>query len=528
MSNAARARPRLSIPRARPGVRAAALAGVVGLILAGCVAPKQQTTLPEPEPGVDEPATPPPAGQSLAELYDQDVGWVPCGDDECTTVAVPLDWDDPEAGSIGIAVKRVVATGSADERIGSLLINPGGPGGSGIDFLSSVVDYVVSDDVRAAYDIVGFDPRGVGQSSAVDCGDDALVDAYFTTDVPMEDQADVEAARADLAAFGQACLEATGPLLGEVDTVSAARDMDLLRAVLGDSELYYLGFSYGTFLGATYAGLYPENVGRLVLDGALDPSMSSDDLSIGQAIGFENALRAYVEYCQSTSDCPLTGSVDDGMAQVAEIASRAEADPIPAYGGATVNGTMAFYGIVVTLYDDASWRYLTMALSEVVSTGTATTLLELANFYLDRTPDGQYTANVMVAFTAINCLDYPMEVRDYDEMVAFAEEVAEGSPTFGRDFGMAIGCETWPFPATGVREPITAPGAAPILVIGTTGDPATPYEWSVALAEQLESASLLTWEGEGHTAYGRGGQCVDEIVEAYLLDGEVPADGARC
>lgn len=485
----------------------------------------EQTTLDDavvrtPDPGV--------VGGSLEEFYAQQVTWEPCGAYECARVAAPLDWDDPAAGSIEIAINRAAATGAADQRIGSMLVNPGGPGGSGLDFLDYAVSGVFGEDVRAAFDIVGFDPRGVGQSTPVDCGDDAVVDDYLTSDVPLNNQADVEAAREKVRAFGAACLEATGPLLGEVDTVSAARDMDLLRAVLGDDQLYYTGFSYGTFLGATYADLYPQNVGRMLLDGALDPSMSNDDLVIGQAVGFENALRAYVADCQAGASCPLTGGVDAGLAQLVRMLDRIEAQPIDAGGGNRVNGTLAFYGIVVTLYDDASWPYLTMALEEVVTTGTGTILLELANFYLDRTADGHYNTNAMVAFSAINCLDYPMVERDYDEMVAFAQEVAAEAPTIGEDFGMAVGCETWPFPATGERRPITAPGAAPILVVGTTGDPATPYEWSVALADQLESASLLTWKGEGHTAYGRAGECVAGLVEAYLLRGEVPEARATC
>ncbi len=516
--------------RRRP-LAAAALIAVLGLLLGGCVEPKEQTTLPEQPTG--EPTTAGPdgtdaTGWTLDEFYAQDVSWSDCGDGyECATVQAPLDYADPTAGAVELALKRAPATGSDDERVGSLLANPGGPGASGVEFVSSMADGVVSADIRKAFDVVGFDPRGIGESSAVDCGDDATLDAYFTSDLPLENQADVEAARGVAKTFGQSCLDSTGPLLGKVDTVSAARDMDLMRGVLGDEKLYYVGFSYGTFLGATYADLFPEKVGRVVLDGALDPSMSNDDLVVGQAVGFEKALRAYVEECQTQSDCPLTGSVDDGMRQIQEITQRAEDSPIPA-GASDVNGTMAFYGIVVTLYDDASWSYLTMALDEVINSGTASMLLQLANFYLDRTEDGHYTANAMEAFSAVNCLDYPMEVRDYDQMVAFADQVAAQAPTFGRDFAMAIGCEAWPFPATGERGPIAASGADPILVVGTTGDPATPYEWAVSLADQLESARLLTWEGEGHTAYGRGGPCVSDVVETYLLKGELPADDVRC
>lgn len=512
--------------RLRPATRGVALLAASALLLAGCVAGKEQTTPDATPTGTSAPTVDPSGG--LEAFYGQTVEWTDCGSGyECATVAAPLDWDDPTAGTIELAVKRAPARGGADERIGSLLTNPGGPGSSGIDFLDSAVSWVIGDDVLDAYDVVGWDPRGVGRSSAVSCGDDAFVDEFFTTDHPIESQEDVEAARELVRRLGEACLEETGPLLGEVDTVSSARDMDLLRAVLGDEKLHYLGYSYGTFLGATYADLYPQNVGRLVLDGALDPSMSNDDLSIGQAIGFEKSLRAYVTDCQQSSACPLTGTVDAGMAQVADLVARAEADPLPA-GSSEVNGTLAWYGIVVTLYDDGSWPYLTFALDEAINEGTGATLLELANFYLDRTPDGRYTSNSMLAFNAINCLDYPMVVRDYDEMVAFTARIAEVAPTFAREFGMAVGCETWPFQATGERRELHASGAAPILVVGTTGDPATPYEWSVRLAEQLESAELLTWEGEGHTAYGRAGRCVDEVVERYLLEGVLPEGGASC
>jgi len=495
------------------------------LLLAGCVGPKEQTTPSAGTGPTDGPTVDPDGG--LDAFYGQTVTWSECGEGfECATIAAPLDWDDPSAGAIDLALERAPAR-DAEARLGSLLVNPGGPGASGIEFLSSAVSYVIGDPVLDAYDVVGFDPRGVGKSSAVECGPDEVVDEFLTTDFPLASQADVEAARERLADFAAVCLEETGPLLGEVDTISAARDMDLIRAVLGDEQLSYLGFSYGTFLGATYAGLYPENVGRLVLDGALDPSMSNDDLVIGQAEGFENALRAYVEDCQRGADCPLEGTVEAGMAQVADLVARAEVDPIPA-GDAEVNGTLASYGIVVTLYDDGSWPYLTWALDEALTQGTAVTLHDLANIYLDRTSDGRYTSNSMIAFQAINCLDYPMVERDYEDLVTFTKEVETVAPTFGQRFGMAIGCETWPFPPTGVRQEIHAPGAAPILVIGTTGDPATPYEWSVRLAEQLESAELLTYHGEGHTAYGRGGDCVRDVVETYLLTGELPDGGASC
>lgn len=489
---------------------------VAVLALAGCVAPKEQTT-PDSE-----------AGWELDAYYAQGLTWDECGQYECATVRAPLDWDAPEEGAIDLALKRSRATGSGDERIGSLLINPGGPGASGVEYLEYAVTGSFSPRLLAAYDVVGFDPRGVGSSSAVACGDEAGVDEFLTSYQPIEDQASLDAAREQVREFGERCADDTGELIGEIDTVSAARDMDLIRAVLGDEQLHYAGFSYGTFLGAVYADLYPERVGRLLLDGALDPSIGVEELVAGQAEGFEDALRAYVEYCLAGEGCPLTGDVDAGMAQIAALMEAVGDRPLRAGGGRELNQTMAFFGLVVTLYDDETWTYLTMALEEAMAGESGEIFYQLANLYLDRQPDGTYTSNSMIAFTAINCLDYPSEEMTYEDLVTFAKEVEQVAPTFGRTFVMDVGCESWPVAPVGDRGPVDAAGAAPILVVGTTGDPATPYEWSVALAEQLESGTLLTWEGEGHTAYGRGDECVTETVDAYLVDGVVPEDGTVC
>lgn len=520
--------------------RFAVLALAAGVILAGCVPPFDQTT-PEGDgtataaPGTpsgtpDGPAGPADLdGASLEEFYAQPVTWQDCGDGfECATVAAPLDWAAPEAGAIDLALKRWPAEGDASEHLGSLLINPGGPGGSGIEFVEWAVAGTFSPEIVAAYDVVGFDPRGVGASSPVRCGGPEVLDAFYLEDFPIESEADLDAAREGVAEFGAACLEETGPLLGHVDTVSAARDLDLMRAVLGDERLSYAGFSYGTFLGATYADLYPENVGRLLLDGALDPSISESELTTGQAVGFENALRAYVADCQAGPGCPLTGSLDDGLTQIRRVVETATATPYPAGDGRFLNGTMAMTGIVFPLYDESAWGYLSRALGEVLEDNTGTFLYELANIYFDRDFQGNYLTNSNEAFTAINCLDYPPVVRTFEEMLAFADEVRQVAPTFADDFTIGVGCESWPVPATGVRGPLTAAGAAPILVVGTTGDPATPYEWSVALAEQLESGVLMTYEGEGHTAYGRSNACVQDAVDHYLLTGEAPADGKVC
>lgn len=507
------------------GGRATALVAVVGIVLAGCTASPE----PAPTPSVTgDPEIEGERGWSVEDVYAQEIVWESGIGSQLATITAPLDWDHPEAGTIQLMLSRYRATGSDDQRIGSLLINPGGPGASGVEYAGYFANGVVGDELRTAYDIVGFDPRGVGLSSAVDCGEDAAIDEFLTADVLMDDQADLDASQARLEAFGAACLESTGPLLGEVDTVSAARDLDLMRAVLGDDHLHYLGYSYGTLLGATYADLFPENVGRMVLDSAVDPAATDDDLTIDRSASFERALRNYVADCQAGADCPLTGDVDAGLAQLVQIVLAAQNDPIPA-GAAEVNGGLAVQGVGYALYDDATWPYLTQALAEVLTSGTATVLLGLANAAMDRTDDGTYASNRKEAQTAVMCLDRPTVERDLAERLAFQEQVAVRAPSVAAVSALlGSGCAGWPIAATGEPREITAPGAAPILVVGVTEDPATPYEWSVALADQLESGVLLTWQGEGHTAYGRAGECVSTAVESYLLTGVAPEDGTTC
>lgn len=499
----------------------------VALVLAGCTfAPKHQTGR-DSTPSVA--ATNAAAGEvpaDVAPFYQQVVSWSKCGAFDCAKVKAPLDWANPTAGSISLALKRFAAR-KQDQRLGSLLIDPGGPGASGMDLVDHA-STAFGASVRDVYDIVGFDPRGVGTSSAVACGTDKQIDAYLTADTPMTTQAQLDAARATTQAFGELCQTSTGPLLAHVDTVSAAKDMDLMRGVLGDKKLNYLGFSYGTFLGATYADLFPKDVGRVVLDGAIDPALDSDTLTKEQAAGFEQALRAYVADCEAGAKCPLTGGIDGGLAQISRLMKQAKASPLPTAAGQHVNATLAFYGVAVTLYDQASWPYLTRALTGAIRNNDATTLLQLANFYLDRKDDGTYTSNAGLAFLAINCLDYPTKSRTIAELDAFAADVRAVAPTFGDQFVYTAGCEAWPIKSTAVRGPIRAAGAAPILVVGTTGDPATPYKWATSLAGELESGHLLTYVGQGHTAYTRSNACIGDAVDAFLVSGTVPADGKRC
>ena len=513
----------------RHPLRAAAAAALLAVVLAGCTPDKTQgSPSDDAQPG---PVNESPSGGAAtgADVYDQDVEWSECGELECATIQVPLDWTQPGGDTIDLAINRHVAQDSG-ARIGSLLINPGGPGGSGLDLTEFFVT-TAGDDLLAAYDVVGFDPRGVGRSTPVQCGSSEDIDAFYIPDVILETQADLDEANADVTAFAKSCRAESGASIENVDTVSAARDMDVIRAVLGDDQLHYLGFSYGTQLGATYAELYPDRVGRLVLDGAVDFLLPAVEQARGQAEGFENALTNFLRWCGQQQECALTGDVDAQKTQLSALMDRALSDPYPSGTDWDVNGNLFVYGVVVTLYDEASWPYLELALNEVVTQGTGAIMYELANFYLDRDgTTGEYTGNSTWAFTAIGCLDEAdEEVWTIEDVDDFRVEMEEASPTFGWWFASGAGCDAWPWRA---HQQVTSLDAAAtaadgMLVIGTTNDPATPYWWAESLADRLGS-TLLTYDGEGHTAYGRSNQCVIDAVDAFLVDGEMPDSGLVC
>ena len=511
----------------RPGglLRAASLVVVVALVVAGCSTAKHQSAVATGTTASSSGTNAAPAG--LERFYGQQLDWTTCGTFECAKATVPVDWSAPDGAVIQLALERQRATGGT--AVGSLLINPGGPGASGVDALKSVALERISKDVLAKYDVVGFDPRGVSRSARVTCTDSKALDSIVSADPDYTTPAGIDAVEQTYAAFGAACLAKTGDLLGHVDTVSAVKDMDVLRAALGDEKLTYLGYSYGTQLGATYAALFPERVGRLVLDGALDPTLTYDQTAIGQAKGFESALRAYVTDCQAGKGCPLTGSVDEGLAQIKNLLDRARAKPLATnQAGRRLTGSLAFTGIALPLYSSSSWSYLTAALTKALQSDDGSGLLSLADSYYERSPDGTYANNSTEAFWAIGCLD-DQPSADPSDMAASAAAIQAAAPTVGYYFAYgAVICAKWPVPKVGPLDSYAAKGAAPILVVGTTNDPATPYAWAQSLSKLLSSGVLLTYKGEGHTAYGVANACLNGAVDAYLLDGTVPADGTRC
>jgi pimeloyl-ACP methyl ester carboxylesterase len=515
----------------RSRVRAlAASVAIMALPLSGCSLLGRGDDGPPPAtPSVSVPRTPPAGSEALAGYYGQDLAWKGCGVGQCAGLRVPLDYARPQGGSITIQVLRMKAT-KKGQRLGSLVVNPGGPGGSGIDY-ARAADFIVGKPVRQRYDVVGFDPRGVQRSEPVDCLPDAEMDGFLGQDPTPDDTSEERQFATTSKTFAAGCQQRTGALIGHLSTVDAAKDMDILRSALRDPKLNFLGKSYGTFLGATYAGLFPKLVGRFVLDGVLPPDITPAELSAGQAEGFERATRAWARDCLGEGDCPLGGSVDEVMTNLGQLLKRLDSQPVPVSGDARVTELTegwAATGIAQAMYDQRSWSTLTDALDQVVRHDDGTQLMKLADQYAERNADGRYTGNLLEAFYAISCLDNP----DSADPAVYKERARDSSvkaPTWGPFLAWgSFVCGQWPVKSVATPHRISADGSGPIVVVGTTRDPATPYEWSVRLRDQLANARLLSFDGDGHTAYGRSNRCIDTAINDYYTKGKVPADNTTC
>ncbi|GAA1925149.1 alpha/beta hydrolase [Streptomyces sodiiphilus] len=527
------------MPSARHLRRTTAALATAALLAAGCTAERAE------RPGTTTPAAPADRGdatapvlqplatgisQDLEPYYEQELSWRSCGvaGFQCATLTAPLDYENVDpAQDVQLAVTRARATGPG-ERLGSLLVNPGGPGASAIDFVQGYAGTGFPQPVRARYDVVGMDPRGTGRSEPVECLTDARMDEFTSLDRTPDDPEEVERLLAAFKEFGEGCQERSGKLLEHISTVDSARDMDLLRAVLGDEQLNYYGASYGTQLGATYAGLFPDRAGRLVLDAAMDPRLSTLETDREQAGGFETAFRSFAEDCARQRSCPLgTDGADKASSRLTEFFERVDAEPLRTGDSRPLTESLATTGVAMALYTDMYWPRLREALTAAMEDGDGGPLLELSDEYHDREADGSY-GTIMFAFPAISCLDSPSGLQDEEDVRRELASFEEASPTFGRDFAWSsLLCANWPVEPAGGPATIEAAGAADILVIGTTRDPATPYTWAQGLADQLESGILLTFDGDGHGAYG-GSDCIDTAVNTYLLENTSPEPDLTC
>jgi pimeloyl-ACP methyl ester carboxylesterase len=502
-------------------VRAVALVSALALVVSSCSALGGSTGSPLPSQGRPLRAVPdvevagfaaPPPGSGFARYTDQSLSWQGCKVDlQCATALVPLDYSQPDGRAITLALAKRPAT--ASKRLGTLFVNPGGPGGSGVEFVGSFRRQGLE-----GYDLVGWDPRGVGSSTPVSCPGadlDRLLSMDISPDDAREQSALVEADRE----LGQDCLKKSGPQLEHVSTMEVARDLDLLRGLVGDDKLNLYGASYGTQIGATYAQLFGSRVGRMVLDGAVN---ITGDTSVSQAQGFDRALGAFATWC-AAQRCALGATKGEVLQSVTGLWSRLDGDPLRV-GTRQLTQQLAVAGVVRVLYANSdAYRFLLQALQTAIADRNGRLLLLLADQLNDRNPQGGY-GQINYAFPAVRCLD--RQDRGVQGEIDLAEQAAAKAPTVGPFFGPDLQCPMWPVAAV-PKVKLVGAGAPPVVVIGTTGDPATPYEYAVSMARQLRSGVLLTFKGQGHTAYGQSG-CVQQRVVAYLVDGAVPRDGSTC
>lgn len=479
---------------------------------------------PSPDPSLRPPppspssAAPKPPAQSAKSAPSGPIAWKACGSGfECGTLSVPLDHKHPERGSIGIALKRHRARTLA-RRIGSLLYNPGGPGDSGVDAVAGQVGRSTA-GLRDRFDIVGFDPRGVGRSSPVRCDDRKGPPDPLPDPVPPDEtarQAVVDAANR----YAAKCVQFSNGMLPYVGTDNVARDLDQIRAALGDERLSYMGQSYGTFLGQVYVELFPGRVRAMVLDGVIDPAVTTEEFANAAAEGFDRQLTAFGAWCNATPTCPWKPGPDVPAAFLA-LADQVRRRHLTGAGGRPVGPGEVYLGALRALYTRSRWPALGQALAAAASRNGGP-VLKLSDAYQE-----SGSSNAADANSAINCVDHPVS-RDLATYPETAARAARRAAVFGPLFAWGgIGCAVWPAPPTRTPHPITGPGTPPILVVGTTLDPATPYAWAEAVARQLEHGVLLGRRGDNHVSYFYS-SCIRGHIDAYLVDGRLPADGTVC
>ncbi|TRY18544.1 alpha/beta fold hydrolase [Tessaracoccus rhinocerotis] len=460
---------------------------------------------PEGEPDVEFQDAP---GEDLAGYWTQSIDWQPCHDgDLCATVLTPLDWEDPGTAAIQLKVRRSPVEDPTQD---PMFLNPGGPGIGGQYMVDSVGDRWPS------YDKIAWDPRGTGESTAVQCGTTEEIDEAYELDGSPDDAAEEEALEAGWGEFAQDCRDASGALLDHLSTIEVVRDLDLLRHLVGAEKLNYLGVSYGTYLGAMYAELFPERTGRMVLDSAVN--ITDDEGAPNQIEGFELALRNYAEWCAGEDRCVFGESRDEVMATIGDWLSGLDANPITV-GERELTQTLATVGVLLFLYsDEEAYEGLTYVVMEAME-GRAEELLKAADSLNMRGDPA------IGAFPAMRCADWPDE--GVDAAYEWFEEVKPLAPTLAPNSGMDLVCETWTADSAPPLK-LTGQGAAPLLVIGTTGDSATPYEHAVAMAEQLDSGVLVTLDGAGHGSATGDNECLQDVLTAFYEDGTVPDEGVTC
>jgi pimeloyl-ACP methyl ester carboxylesterase len=456
--------------------------------------------------------------KTLAGYYAQEIDWKSCRQDFlCATLAVPIDYTKLSTGTFEIALLKYEARTS--KKLGSLIVNPGGPGGSGVDY-AYAAEYIFSPAILNRYDIVGFDPRGVSRSAPIRCLTDKELDATNNSDSKPDNDAEFQQILQDTRKYVEKCKD-KNKYLTSYGTANVARDLDILREALGDKQLNYMGKSYGTYLGTLYAQFFPEKVGRVVLDGAVDPSISNFQQTLTQAIGFDQAFTSFAADCSEKKKCTLPGEKDAAIAEMRKLYSQAAAKPFPTKKSRrTLSESMMVLGTASAMYDSQTgWPQLRKAIAEA-QRGYGNTFLKLADEYTGRQNDGSYPNNEFDSGAVIDCLDFN-EPRSVEQIRTDANAFAAKAPLFGPY--LAYGGVTCKFFNQDSEVTIEPTGTVnPVIVIGTTGDPATPYEWAQGLHKLLTNSLLISLTGEGHTGQGQGNACIDVQIDDFLENGSPP------
>jgi pimeloyl-ACP methyl ester carboxylesterase len=456
--------------------------------------------------------------KTLSGYYAQEINWQSCNEDfQCATLAVPIDYEKLSTGTFEIALLKHEARTS--KKIGSLIVNPGGPGGSGVDY-AYAAEYIFSPAILDRYDIVGFDPRGVSRSAPIRCLNDKELDANNNSDSKPDNEKEFKQILADTKKYVEICKDRNKHLTA-YSTANVARDMDILRQAVGDKQLNYMGKSYGTYLGTLFAQFFPDKVGRVVLDGAVDPTISNFQQTLTQAVGFDQAFSSFSKECTSKKNCPLPKGKDAAIAEMKKLFAQAAKKPLPIKSSnRSLSETMMVLGTASAMYDSATgWPKLRKAITEA-QRGFGDKFLELADEYTGRQSDGKYPNNEFDSGAVIDCLDVD-EPRTVAQIKRDAEAYAQQAPLFGPYLAYGgLTCNYFGQSQEVTISPTETPN--PIVVIGTTGDPATPYEWAQGLHKLLTNSALVSLTGEGHTGQGQGNACIDDQIDDFYLAGKVP------
>lgn len=453
---------------------------------------------------------------TLRAFQSQLLKWSPCNDGfQCAQFHVPVDYSHIDGSTFTLQVIKHVAN-LPGKRIGSLIMNPGGPGGSGIEYVLSA-DSIVSTSIENVYDLIGFDPRGVNLSQPIRCLSDSQEDYFLGGNGSVQSPADLATGVASAKLMANSCAKVAGSKLSHYSTLDTARDMEILRILLKEPKLNYIGKSYGTYLGTLYAALYPRTIGRVVLDGAVDPNISVRDQNIAQAVGFDTALKSFI--------------AANPRFQVKDIQNFLQSSrnkPLKDGTGRELSESLAVTGIAAALYDPTDgWPLLTKALSRAIIHQDPSGFFSLADSYNERSASGHYISNQTDIAEVISCLDFK-DSRNLPQMQADAKKFSAAAPVFGPYLTYSgLSCLYWKAAAV-VKPRLTQLTTNPLLIIGTTRDPATPYRWAQGLHRELLNSTLITLNGDGHTGANRGSACVDKAMNTYLLTGKPPTHDIRC